>query len=43
MGGSHAASVFSRARYAEDNLIKAVGQGVRQYVILGAAYSGAGC
>lgn len=31
-----AASVYSRARYAEDNLIKAVGQGMRQYVILGA-------
>jgi methyltransferase (TIGR00027 family) len=31
-----AATVLSRARYAEEALAKAVGQGVRQYVILGA-------
>lgn len=31
-----ASSIFCRARHAEDNLIKAVGQGIRQYVILGA-------
>ncbi len=30
------ALVLSRARYAEDNLEQAVGQGVKQYVILGA-------
>lgn len=29
-------STLSRARYTEDNLINAVGQGARQYVILGA-------
>jgi methyltransferase (TIGR00027 family) len=33
---SSAATVLSRARYAEEALAKAVGQGVRQYVILGA-------
>jgi hypothetical protein len=31
-----AATVLSRARYAEQALAEAVGQGVRQYVILGA-------
>ncbi|SPF34130.1 conserved hypothetical protein [Syntrophobacter sp. SbD1] len=33
---SAAPTVLSRARYAEETLMKAIGQGTRQYVILGA-------